>query len=241
MHVRHGRDAQPAFPFPAGGHQAGQGKQTNRREADMTGQPRDRIVTGNISLSLDGRVTGPGGEYDMGWIVPHALTDASRAHLLKIAGTASTVLLGRKNYQGFAGFWPAVADDEDADPRDRAVARWLNEAEKVVVSRTLTEAGWAGSRVVADDPAEVVRRLRKADGGDIVVLASASVIRALLEAGELDRLSITLCPELVGAGARLFGDGPAGSSWSLTEVTPTGSGALCLLYDLIRPAANNDR
>ena len=207
----------------------------------MTGQPRDRIVTGNISLSLDGRVTGPAGEHDMGWIVPHALTDESRAHLLKITSTASTVLLGRKNYQGFAGFWPAVADDDDADPRDRAVARWLNEADKVVVSRTLTEASWPGSRVVADDPAEVVRRLRKEEGGDIVVLASASVIRGLLEAGELDRLSITLCPELVGAGARLFGDGPAGSSWSLTEVTPTGSGALCLRYDLIRPAANSDR
>ena len=207
----------------------------------MTGQPRDRIVTGNISLSLDGRVTGPAGEHDMGWIVPHALTDESRAHLLKITGTASTALLGRKNYQGFAGFWPAVAGDDGADPRDRAFARWLNEAEKVVVSRTLTEASWPGSRVVADDPAEVVRRLRKEEGGDIVVLASGSVIRALLEAGELDRLSITLCPELVGAGARLFGDGPAGSSWSLTEVTPASSGALCLLYDLIRPAAGRDR
>ena len=207
----------------------------------MTGQRRDRIVTGNIALSLDGRVTGPGGEYDMGWIVPHALTDEARAHLLRIISTASTALLGRKNYQGFAGFWPAVAGDESADPRDRAFARWLNEAEKLVVSRTLTEASWPGSRVVADDPAEVVRRLRKEEGGDIVVLASSSVIRGLLEAGELDRLSITLCPELVGAGARLFGDGPAGSSWSLTEVTPTGSGALCLLYEKIRPAANSDR
>jgi dihydrofolate reductase len=207
----------------------------------MTGQPRDRMVTGNIALSLDGRVTGPGGEYDMGWIVPHALTDESRAHLLKITSTASTALLGRKNYQGFAGYWPAVADDDDADPRDRAFARWLNAAEKVVVSRTLTEASWPGSRVVADGPAEVVRRLRKEEGGDIVVLASSSVIRDLLEAGELDRLSITLCPELVGAGARLFGDGPAGSSWSLTEVTPADSGALCLLYDLIRPAAGGGR
>jgi dihydrofolate reductase len=94
---------------------------------------------------------------------------------------------------------------------------------------------------VADDPAEVVRRLRKEEGGDIVVLGSSSVIRGLLEAGELDRLSITLCPELVGAGARLFGDGPAGSSWSLTEVTRAGSGALCLLYDLIRPAAGGGR
>jgi dihydrofolate reductase len=206
----------------------------------MTGQPRDRIVTGNIALSLDGRVTGPGGEYDMGWMVPHALTSESRAHLLRIISTASTAMLGRRNYRGFAGFWPAVADDDDADPRDRAFARWLNEAEKVVVSRTLTEASWPGSRVVADDPAEVVRRLRKEEGGDIVVLASSSVIRDLLEAGELDRLSITLCPELVGAGARLFGDGPAGSSWSLTEVTPASSGALCLLYDLIRPAADGD-
>lgn len=203
----------------------------------MTRQPRDRTVVGNISLSLDGRVTGPGGEYDMGWIVPHALTDEARSHMLKVTSPATTALLGRKNYQGFGAFWPAVADDEDADPRDRAFASWLNEVEKVVVSRTLTEAGWRNSRIVADHPAEIVRQLRKQEGGDIIVLASSSIIRNLLEAGELDRLSITLCPELVGAGTRFFGDGPAGSSWSLTEATPASSGALCLRYDLIRPAA----
>jgi len=90
---------------------------------------------------------------------------------------------------------------------------------------------------VAGDPAETVRHLRRDPGGDIVVLASDGVIRRLLEAGELDRLSITLCPELVGAGTRLFGEGPAGSSWSLAEAAPTSSGALCLRYDLIRPAA----
>jgi dihydrofolate reductase len=202
----------------------------------MTGQPY-RTVVGNISLSLDGRVAGPGGEYDMGWIVPHALTDESRAHMLKVTGPATTALLGRKNYQGFASFWPAVADDENADPRDRSFAHWLNQVEKVVVSRTLTEAGWQNSRIVTGDPAEVVRSLRKEEGGDIIVLASSSVIRSLLEAGELDRLSVTLCPELVGAGARLFGDGPAGSSWSLAEATPASSGAVCLRYDLIRPAA----
>jgi dihydrofolate reductase len=207
----------------------------------MTEPPRDRTVVGNISLSLDGRVTGPGGEYDTGWIVPHALTDGSRSHLLNVTSPATTVLLGRKNYQGFGAFWPAVADDEDADPRDRAFARWLDEVEKVVVSRTLTSAGWRNSRVVADGPAEIVRQLRKQEGGDIVVLASSILIRALLEAGELDRLSITLCPELVGAGACFFGDGPAGSSWSLAEATPTSSGALCLRYDLIRPGTAGGR
>ena len=88
-----------------------------------------------------------------------------------------------------------------------------------------------------DDPAEAVRRLRTEEGGDIVVLASHGIIGRLLEAGELDRLSITLCPELIGAGARLFGDGPAGSSWSLAEARPASTGALCLRYDVIRPAA----
>jgi dihydrofolate reductase len=173
----------------------------------------------------------------MGWTVRHALTGEARAQLLTVTGTATTALLGRRTYQGFGGFWPAVVGDESADPRDRAFAQWLDEMEKVVVSRTLTKARWRNSRVVADDPAEVVRHLRTCDGGDIVVLASDGVIRRLLEAGELDRLSITLCPELVGAGARLFGEGPAGSSWSLAEATPTSSGALCLRYDLIRPAA----
>jgi dihydrofolate reductase len=205
----------------------------------MTKQRGDRTVIGNISLSLDGRVTGPGGENDMGWIVPHALTDESRSNLLRVTSWATTALLGRKNYEGFWAFWPAVAADENADPRDRAFARWLDDVEKVVVSRTLAEAGWHNSRVVAEDPAEVVRQLRKQDGGDIVVLSSGSVIRNLLEAGELDQLSITLCPELVGAGARLFGDGPAGSSWSLSAATQASSGALCLRYDRIRPAGRS--
>ena len=199
-------------------------------------KPAGRTVVANISLSLDGRVNGPGGDYDMSWIVPHALTDGAREHMVKVTDPASTALLGRRNYQGFASYWPAVADNPDADPRDRAFAQWLNAVEKVVFSTTLQQAGWPNSRVVADDPAAEVRRLRKQRGGDIIVLASASIIRNLLAAGEVDRLSITLCPALAGGGARLFGDDLPGSAWSLAETTPTDSGAICLLYDRKRPA-----
>ena len=199
-------------------------------------KPAVRTVVANISLSLDGRVNGPGGDYDMSWIVPHALTEGAREHMVKVTNPASTALLGRRNYQGFASYWPAVADNPDADPRDRAFAQWLNAVEKVVFSTTLQQAGWPNSRVVADDPAAEVRRLRKQGGGDIIVLASASIIRNLLAAGEVDRLSITLCPALAGGGARLFGDDLPGSAWSLAETTPTDSGAICLLYDRKRPA-----
>lgn len=129
----------------------------------------NRTVIGNITLSLDGRIHGPGGEYDMGWIVPHAVSDAARDHMVKVTSGATTALLGRRNYQGFGGFWPAVADDESADPRDRAFSRWLNTVEKIVFSTTLTEAPWQNSRIAASKPAEVVKELRQQDGGDIVV------------------------------------------------------------------------
>lgn len=204
--------------------------------SDTASRPGNRTVVGNISLSLDGRMAGPGGEYDMSWIVPHALTNGAREHMVKVTAAATTVLLGRKNYQGFASYWPAVAGDEEADPRDGIFARWLDEAEKIVFSRTLREASWSNSRIATAGPAATVRQLRDQRGGDIIVLASGSIIRSLLEAGELDRLSIILCPELPGGGTRLFGDGPAGSSWSLTSTTRTESGAICLIYDRIRPA-----
>ncbi len=190
-----------------------------------------RTVVGNIMLSLDGRVAGPGGDYDMGWIVPHAVSSQSLAHLTRVTGPATTALLGRKNYEGFGGYWPAVADNPDAHPDERAFARWLNEVEKVVFSKTLTGTEWANSRLATADPASTVKEPRQAGGGDIVVLASTSVIRALLAADELDRLSITLAPEIVGGGARFFDAVDAASSWTLTDSTPTDSGALCLLYD----------
>ena len=48
------------------------------------------------------------------------------------------------------------------------------------------------------DPAAVVRDLQKQIGDNIIVLASVSVIKRLLEADALDCLSITFCPEVAG-------------------------------------------
>jgi dihydrofolate reductase len=195
-----------------------------------------RNVVANISLSLDGKVNGPQREYDMGWIVPHAITSVARDHMIAVTSPATTVLLGRKNYEGFGGYWPAVAEDETADPRDRAFSKWLNSVEKIVFSSTLKEATWENSRIVNTDPAAVVRELRQQGGGDIIVLASTSLIKQLLKADLLDRLSITLCPEVAGGGARLFNDGLPASSWDLLQKVPTESGALCLIYDHKREA-----
>ena len=61
-----------------------------------------RTVTANISLSLDGRVNGAGGDYDMSWIVPHAITEGARDHMIRVTEPATTALLGRKNYEASA-------------------------------------------------------------------------------------------------------------------------------------------
>jgi dihydrofolate reductase len=200
----------------------------------MTIPGKPRTVIGNISLSLDGRVTGPGGEYDMSWIVPHAITNAARDHLISVTKPATTVLLGKNNYMGFGSYWPKVAEDESADARDRAFSKWLNSVEKIVFSSTLREATWENSRIVDANPATVVAELQKQPGGDILVLASSSIIRSLLRSDALDRLSITLCPEVAGGGARLFEDGLPASSWTLSLSTATESGALCLHYNRVR-------
>jgi len=195
---------------------------------------KTRTVVANISLSLDGRTNGASGDYDMGWIVPHAVTDGGRNHMIEVTSPATTVLLGRKNYEGFGSYWPSVADNESADPRDRAFSKWLNSVEKIVFSSTLKDATWENSRIVDADPVAVVRDLQKHTGGNIIVLASSSLIKRLLEADALDCLSITLCPEVAGGGARLFEDGIPPSSWTLRQSKVTESGAICLLYDRVR-------
>jgi dihydrofolate reductase len=190
-----------------------------------------RSVTANIVLSLDGRVCGTGGPYDMGWIVPHAISDGAHAHTMAVTSPATTILLGRVNYEGFGGYWPGVADVADADPWDRAFSRWLTATEKIVFSTTLTEPTWENTIIESRSPAAVVAELRSAPGGDIIVLASSSIIRQLLDADMIDHLSIMLAPETVGGGVRLFDDTvTATGSWLLGSQHITSTGALCLVY-----------
>ncbi|GAA1254873.1 dihydrofolate reductase family protein [Pseudonocardia aurantiaca] len=191
-------------------------------------------VTANICLTLDGRYSGPGGPGDMGAIVPYATTEVARDHLTRIWETASTALLGRLNAEGFLGFWPSVADDENADPRDRGYAKWLVDAEKVVLSTTLTEAPWERTRVVNAPAAAVVAELKATGKGDILVNNSASVIKALLAADLLDRLYLMVCPEIAGGGQRLFDDGLPSSKWTLTHQEIGELGEIALIYDRAR-------
>lgn len=120
------------------------------------------------------------------------------AYFARVWSGASTAVMGRTNFEGFRGHWPAVAQDPDASPRDRDFARWLDAVEKVVFSRTLQDAGWNNARVAERDLESEIRALKADRGRDILILSSASVIRTLLGAGLVDELRISLGPEILG-------------------------------------------
>ncbi|MFI1831664.1 dihydrofolate reductase family protein [Streptomyces olivaceoviridis] len=199
----------------------------------MTEQTAGRRVVTNMALSLDGRYAGSDPQ-DMSWVMPYAVTDVARDHLTSLWQPATTALLGRVNAEGFLGFWPTVIGMQGADPRDEGFAKWLVETDKVVLSSTLRQAPWERTTVVDKPTAQAVADLKATDGGDILVLSSASVIQALLAADKVDRLALTVFPVVLGDGPRLFQDGLSAGRWGLVSQAAGEHGTLALVYDRLR-------
>ncbi|MGR6917782.1 dihydrofolate reductase family protein [[Actinomadura] parvosata] len=200
----------------------------------MTQQSTGRRVVTNMSLSLDGCYARQDDPADMSWVMPYAVTDVARDHLTSLWQPATTALLGRVNAEGFLGFWPTVIGMEGADPRDEGFAKWLVDADKVVLSSTLREAPWERTTIADRPAADVADSLKADEGGDILVLSSASVIKALLAADKVDRLALTIFPVFLGGGPRLFDDGLPAARWSLVSQAAGEHGTLSLVYDRVR-------
>jgi len=190
---------------------------------------QQRRVVAWVTISMDGYTSGPGGPEHDTWLYEHVRREPSAAHFEGTWRGASTVVLGRTNYEGFYSVWPAITADPDTDSRTRDLGLFLNSVEKVVVSRTLQEAGWENSRIARDLESEI-EALRDAPGRDILVINSASVIQALLRAGLIDDLRFAVVPVLLGGGLRLFAEGLPNSAWTLVQATILADGAIGVHY-----------
>ncbi|WP_030161749.1 dihydrofolate reductase family protein [Glycomyces sp. NRRL B-16210] len=193
-----------------------------------------RRVIANMNLSIDGRYADPENPVDMSWVQPYAVTDVARDHMTSLWENATTALLGRTNAEGFLGFWPTVIGAEGVDPRDEGFAKWLVDTEKVVLSSTLAAAPWERTTVFDRPTAEVAVELKAADGGDILVPSSASIIKALLAEDLVDRLGMMIFPVTLGGGPRLFEDGLPAGQWTLTSQAAGEKGELAMFYDRVR-------
>lgn len=190
---------------------------------------RSRRVIAWVSVTLDGYTSGPDGPMHDTWLHEHAMHEQTGAYFEGIWRGVDTVLLGRKNFEGFASVWPGLLRDPATDERSRAMGTWLAAVERVVLSRTLETADWDNARVARDLGTEV-KALKEAPGRDIMALCSASVIQELLRLDLVDDIRTTVVPAIVGGGLRLFPEGLPASRWTPAESTTFAHGAIGVHY-----------
>ena len=144
---------------------------------------------------------------DLTGLVEQAASAETMAWFEGVFRGASTALMGRTNYEGFHGYRAAVARDPESSPRGRDLAVWLDEVEKVVFSRTLHGGGRSNARIADREPADEVAALKAAEGRDILIVNSASIIRALLDAELVDESAPDPGPGGGRRRLRIFADG----------------------------------
>jgi dihydrofolate reductase len=183
-----------------------------------------RKTSAGLFISLDGVV-----EIPERWGFRYMDKDMSEAIVAGIA-QADAVLLGPATYRIFAGIWPQQSDHVP-------MARFLNHSPKYVVSRTPDKVGkleWGPATLLHGDLGSELAKLRAAAGKTIQVPGSPKLVRTLLLEGLLDELSLTICPDVVGSGMRLFDQVAKPVTLTVEQSKVHGNGAISVTYRAAR-------
>src|SRR5436190_24023597 len=184
-----------------------------------------KIIVG-AQVSLDGVMQAPGGPWEDptrgfnfgGWVMPY-FDDVFGEEIDRVLTENCDLLLGRKTYEIFAGYWPYYDETASAG----RIAKLFKRIKKYLVSRSGdVDTSWQGS-VLLRDIADV-ERLRAADGPNLVTQGSTELVHALLANDLVDAMSLFTVPVVLGDGKKLFADGSAPHSFKLTSsrVSPNG-------------------
>ncbi|MEP9392986.1 dihydrofolate reductase family protein [Gordonia sp. VNK1] len=179
---------------------------------------RKLVVTQNITL--DGSI-----EMLTTWFDPTDQTPDLLDEIHRQDAQADALLLGRKTFEDFRGYWPRQDDDATG------VTDYLNTVEKYVVSSTLTDPRWQNTSILPgiDTVAEVLA-LKELPGKDIVVTGSIALTHALIGAGLVDEYRLFVYPAVQGRGRRLFPDGTDTPALHLDDCTSFSNGVALLRY-----------
>lgn len=196
-----------------------------------------REIVAITQLSLDGIMQAPGGpEEDPengfaqgGWAMPF-FDDASHRVIMETIAGEFDMLLGRRTYEIFAGYWPKHGDNP--------IGKAFNKATKYVVSRTLDRFDWANSRRIGADSVNELRRVKGSDGPVIHVWGSSNLLQTLIAADLVDEYRFWVIPVVLGRGKRLFETGVPARGLSLVSTASTPKG---VLFNTYRPTGDVPR
>lgn len=161
-----------------------------------------------VAASLDGFIAGKDGDYD--WITMDPAIDFAA-----LFAEFDAAVMGRKTYEVVT--------------RDGHMGMMAG-LQCVVFSRTLAPVETKGLRVVADDPAEVVRQLKAQPGKDIWLYGGGELFRTLLAAGLVDTVELAVIPVLLGEGVPLVAPGQRAVLELCDHKVLPGSGIVILAY-----------
>jgi dihydrofolate reductase len=181
-------------------------------------------------ISLDGVIQHSADDGDFpysDWTAPYG-TPAGRDAILAAYGGSFDLLLGRRTYDIWSGFWPKAPTSPMADG--------LNAAKKYVATHRPESLEWAPFEGLGPDIVEGIRRIKAQDGPDLILWGSSTLTSPLLEHGLADEVLLVVYPVLLGTGKRIFAEGTrhAHSSSSARKLwrrasssAPTGPTDLC--------------
>jgi dihydrofolate reductase len=149
--------------------------------------------------------------------------DVMRENLGRVIAAQDAVLLGRRTYDDWAGFWPGSAIEP--------FASFINGVQKFVVTSTPPEHEWTHTALIEGDLAGFVTELKQQPGGDIGIHGSISVTQSLLEASLVDELRLVIAPAVHLHGRKLF-DRASARRLSLTRSITSPSGYLLVDYQV---------
>lgn len=186
-----------------------------------------RLVV-NMFVTLDGVIQAPGAQDEDGedgfrfggWQAPVSDEEA-RADITENLLKGDALLLGRKTYDIFSGYWPSASG---------AIADAFNRVPKYVASRSLAAPSWRGTTVLRGDLPKAVTQL-KGRHEEIHTWGSSQLLPVLLGHGLVDVLDLYLYPVVLGAGKRLFAEGVLPTTFRLTDSKRYGTGAVHLRYE----------
>ncbi|MCC3153210.1 dihydrofolate reductase family protein [Hymenobacter sp. BT770] len=174
-------------------------------------------------ISLDGVIQHENGDgFGHGnWTMPYR-TPAGLAAVVEAYGSRFDLLLGRRTYDAWAGFWPQAGDSP--------MASGLNAATKYVATHRPESLAWGPVQDLGTDILAGIRRVQATDGPDLIVCGSSTLTTLLLDQGLVDEVVLLVYPVLLGWGKRLFSESAAPRELAFVSSQATSTGVLLNTY-----------
>ena len=184
----------------------------------------------SMSVSLDGFIETPSRSLD--WVL---IDEELHSFFNDEAREMSAFLYGRRMYELMVDYWPTAETDPSATPAMLEFARIWQDKPKIVFSRTLGAGRVESCRLVRDNAAAEVARMKAQPGFDMDV-GGPTIASTLMRAGLSDEYRLFVHPVIPGAGTPFFPALEDRIRLRLLETRTFGSGVVYLRYEPVSPA-----